>query len=126
MDRTFARGAAALALVTALAAAGCNTTGTGDGGGKTRSEEPAKTPAPAGAPFYAEEWDGQNGRFYVFGKEKTHSEWKKSKHLATSKTYIGEGPNDCTVVFEEDTKDEPLRKRIQETFSVKYGVDLRR
>lgn len=73
--------------------------------------------------YYAEEQ--KDGRFYVFGSQKTHDEFRRSGHLQISKSFIAAGPGGATVVVESKDKLPELAARLAATFSGNHGVNLK-
>jgi hypothetical protein len=72
--------------------------------------------------YYAEEQN--DGRYYVFGNEKTHKAFATSPSIQVAKTFIGQGPGGATVVFEAKDKLPEMTDRLVKTFSEKHGVSF--
>jgi len=72
--------------------------------------------------YYAEE--EHDGRWYVFGNEKTHKQFATSRSIQIAKTFIGEGPGGATVVFEAKDKLPEMTDRLVKTFSERHGLAL--
>ena len=73
--------------------------------------------------YYAEE--EHDGRWYVFGNQKTHEQFAKTRSIQVAKTFIGDGPDGSTVVFEAKDKLPEMTERLIATFSERHGVALR-
>lgn len=73
--------------------------------------------------YYATEF--HDGRWYVFGNEKTHKAFAQTKSIQVARSYIGEGPDGATVVFEAKDKLPEMTDRLVATFSKEHGLDLR-
>jgi hypothetical protein len=56
------------------------------------------------------------GRIYVIGQEKTNEAFKTQHHLPYTRTVLGAGPYDETVIFEVNPKDDALANRLQAKF----------
>lgn len=87
--------------------------------------EPKKSETPVAAPsaFYSEV--ALDGRIYVLGQEKSAKAFATSRHLTTTKTFVGGGPNRETVVFEVDDKQPELLGRLLTSFDAAHGTKLR-
>ena len=73
--------------------------------------------------YYAEE--EYDGRWYVFGNEKTHAQFANTHSIQIARTFIGEGPGGATVVFEAKDKLPEMTDRLVATFSERHGLALR-
>lgn len=73
--------------------------------------------------YYAEEQ--KDGRYYVFGSQKTHDEFRRSGHLQISKSFIAAGPDGATVVVESKDKLPELAARLAATFGAQHGLTLK-
>ena len=72
--------------------------------------------------FYTEV--SREGRIYVIGTPKLHTEFQQTGHLPYTATMIGKGPNRETLVFEIDTKNDRLVQRLKREFAQRHGVTL--
>ncbi len=73
--------------------------------------------------YYAEEQ--KDGRYYVFGSQKTHDEFRRSGHMQIAKSFIAAGPGGTTVIVEAKDKLPELAARLAATFSANHGVNLK-
>ena len=73
--------------------------------------------------YYAEEQ--HDGRWYVFGNQKTHDMFANTHSIQVAKSFIGEGPDGATVVFEAKDKLSEMTERLISTFNEKHGTALK-
>ena len=73
--------------------------------------------------YYAEEQ--HDGRWYVFGNQKTHDMFANTHSIQVAKSFIGEGPDGATVVFEAKDKLSEMTERLIATFNEKHGTALK-
>lgn len=69
--------------------------------------------------YYAEEH--REGRIYVIGDAALHGEFRSSGHLPYTASKIGKGPQGETLVFQVDTKDEGLLRRLEREFAARHA-----
>lgn len=111
---------AALALALALAASALGACAAPI---KTEPSKEAQLAMLKDPGYYAEEQ--HDGRWYVFGNQKTHEQFARTKSIQVAKTFIGDGPDGATVVFEAKDKLPEMTDRLVATFSERHGVALR-
>ncbi len=114
------------ALVLIIAAvAGCG----GSSDSRQAAAAPGVKPTPgsyvekgAFSPFYAEEL--HDGRIYLFGQQKTHEAFMKSKepNPLKIKSFIKRGPNRETVIVETDKEAPTMGDRLWKQFQTRYGL----
>jgi hypothetical protein len=69
----------------------------------------------AEAGYYKEEY--KDGRFYVFGQEKTYDAWNENGHMPYTRTQIGGGPGGRTVVYEIDKKSPAMTDWLERQYA---------
>ena len=109
--------AAVLALAAAALAAGACAAPI-----KTEPSKEAQLAMLKDSGYYAEE--EHDGRWYVFGNQKTHEMFSHTHSIQVAKTFIGDGPDGTTVVFEAKDKLPEMTARLISTFNEKHGVAL--
>ena len=112
-----------LALVGALAALpGCASKNKSSNDGV----DGAVAEAAATAESNADDWYKdvyKDGRYYVFGQEKTYEAWKETHHMPYTRTQIGAGPRGETLVFEIDKKWPELTDWLEKKFAYEHWTD---
>ena len=73
----------------------------------------------AEAAFYAEQ--EFEGRLYVFGTSKAYSQFQATKEMPYGVTFIGQGPDGCTVKIEADAKEYALENRVRREYEKRHG-----
>ena len=111
-----------LALVGALAALpGCASKKTSSGDPAPAAGDAAVDAASAADDWYEEVY--KDGRYYVFGQEKTYEAWKQTHHMPYTRTQIGAGPRGETLVFEIDKKNPEWTGWLEEMYAWKHKDD---
>ena len=73
----------------------------------------------AEAVFYAEQ--EYEGRLYVFGTSKSYNQFQSTREMPYGVTYVGQGPDGCTVKLEADAKDYALENRVRREYEKRHG-----
>ncbi len=120
------RGITAVVFAIAIIAfAGCG----GSSADARQAAAPGVKPTPgsyveksAFSPFYAEEL--HDGRIYLFGQQKTHEAFLKTKepNPLKIKSFIKRGPNRETVIVETDKEAPTMGDRLWKQFQTRYGL----